>query len=124
VTLAGCPLDEKISEMHTLRAQATIARRVRHYRHRQSDDGGDRPSDLQRLHEGLHLSEAGAGRYSAGETRILKDVLALPWGFEIYSLLTRWNPLDIRRPLPRSGQRPQGADRRPRPGRGSPWRTI
>ena len=35
------------------------------------------------------------------ETNILKDVLALPWGFEIYALLTRWNPLDIRRPLPR-----------------------
>jgi hypothetical protein len=27
------------------------------------------------------------------ETRTLKDVLALPYGFEIYSLLTRWNPL-------------------------------
>ena len=25
----------------------------------------------------------------------------LPWGFEIYSLLTRWNPLDLRRPLPK-----------------------
>src|SRR3982074_2378442 len=35
------------------------------------------------------------------ETRTLKDVLELPWGFEIYSLLTRWNPLNIRRPLPR-----------------------
>ncbi|HUA78311.1 MAG TPA: FAD-dependent oxidoreductase, partial [Acetobacteraceae bacterium] len=35
------------------------------------------------------------------ETSILRDVLALPWGFEIYALLTRWNPLDIRRPLPR-----------------------
>ena len=35
------------------------------------------------------------------ETSVLKDVLELPWGFEIYSLLTRWNPLDIRRPLPR-----------------------
>ena len=35
------------------------------------------------------------------ETRTLKDVLALPWGFEIYSLLTRWNPLDLRRPLPK-----------------------
>ena len=48
------------------------------------------------------------------ETAILKDVLGLPWGFEIYALLTRWNPLDIRRPLPRPRQRPQGADRRPR----------
>jgi NADPH-dependent glutamate synthase beta subunit-like oxidoreductase len=27
-------------------------------------------------------------------------VLELPWGFEIYSLLTRWNPLNLRRPLP------------------------
>ncbi len=34
------------------------------------------------------------------ETRVLKDVLALPWGFEIYSLMTRWNPLNLRRPLP------------------------
>ncbi|HEY2874060.1 MAG TPA: FAD-dependent oxidoreductase, partial [Reyranella sp.] len=32
----------------------------------------------------------------------LKDVLALPWGFEIYSLLTRWNPLNLRRPIPRA----------------------
>ena len=35
------------------------------------------------------------------ETRTLKDVLELPWGFEIYSLLTRWNPLHLTRPLPR-----------------------
>jgi NADPH-dependent glutamate synthase beta subunit-like oxidoreductase/NAD(P)H-flavin reductase len=34
------------------------------------------------------------------ETRTLKDVLELPWGFEIYSLLTRWNPLNFGRPLP------------------------
>ena len=36
------------------------------------------------------------------ETRSLKDVLELPWGFEIYSLLTRWNPLNIHRPYPRA----------------------
>ncbi|CCG07154.1 FAD-dependent oxidoreductase [Pararhodospirillum photometricum] len=35
------------------------------------------------------------------ETRVLKDVLDLPWGFEMYSLLTRWNPLNLERPLPR-----------------------
>jgi NADPH-dependent glutamate synthase beta subunit-like oxidoreductase/NAD(P)H-flavin reductase len=34
------------------------------------------------------------------ETRTLKDVLELPWGFEIYGLLTRWNPLNARRPVP------------------------
>src|SRR5688572_15026951 len=36
------------------------------------------------------------------ETRTLKDVLELPWGFEIYSLLTRWNPFDLRRPTPKA----------------------
>src|SRR5262245_52979264 len=36
------------------------------------------------------------------ETRTLKDVLELPWGFEIYSLLTRWNPFDLHRPYPKA----------------------
>jgi NADPH-dependent glutamate synthase beta subunit-like oxidoreductase/NAD(P)H-flavin reductase len=34
------------------------------------------------------------------ETSILSDVLHLPYGFEIYSLLARWNPLNFRRPFP------------------------
>src|SRR5947209_14498961 len=34
------------------------------------------------------------------ETSILSDVLQLPYGFEIYSLLARWNPLNLRRPFP------------------------
>jgi len=40
------------------------------------------------------------------ETSVLTDVLNLPWGFEIYGLLTRWNPLNIRRPysLPYNGK--------------------
>ena len=29
-------------------------------------------------------------------------MLELPWGFEIYSLLTRWNPLNFARPFPRA----------------------
>jgi NADPH-dependent glutamate synthase beta subunit-like oxidoreductase/NAD(P)H-flavin reductase len=41
------------------------------------------------------------------ETRTLKDVLALPYGFEIYSLLTRWNPLNLDHPIakPASGKK-------------------
>src|SRR5258708_10289761 len=40
------------------------------------------------------------------ETSILMDVLALPYGFEIYGLLTRWNPLNVARPhaLPYNGK--------------------
>src|SRR5438105_4988300 len=35
------------------------------------------------------------------ETRVLTDALRLPWGYEIWSLLTRWNPLRVQRPHPR-----------------------
>src|SRR5690606_35087866 len=39
------------------------------------------------------------------ETRTLDDVLALPFGFEIWSLLTRWNPLAARpHALPYNGK--------------------
>jgi hypothetical protein len=36
----------------------------------------------------------------------LTDVLQLPYGFEIYHLLTRWNPLNAQRPfaLPYNGK--------------------
>ncbi|HWL87297.1 MAG TPA: FAD-dependent oxidoreductase, partial [Polyangiaceae bacterium] len=32
------------------------------------------------------------------ETRVLTEVLALPWGLEIYGFLTRFNPLNVKRP--------------------------
>ena len=40
------------------------------------------------------------------ETGVLTDVLQMPWGVEIYGLLTRWNPLNVRRPyaLPYNGK--------------------
>jgi NADPH-dependent glutamate synthase beta subunit-like oxidoreductase/NAD(P)H-flavin reductase len=100
VTLAGCPLDEKISEMHTLRAQgsllgafATIAvdnPMMAATGHRICNDC--MKACIYQKQDPVDIPQA--------ETRILKDVLDLPWGFEIYSLLTRWNPLNIRRPVP------------------------
>ena len=51
------------------------------------------------------------------ETGVLTDVLDLPWGVEIYGLLTRWNPLNIAPALRAAVQRPQRAGGRPRPGR-------
>ena len=40
------------------------------------------------------------------ETNVLTDVLFMPYGFEIYGLLTRWNPLNVQRPyaLPYNGK--------------------
>jgi NADPH-dependent glutamate synthase beta subunit-like oxidoreductase/NAD(P)H-flavin reductase len=101
VTLAGCPLDEKISEMNLVKARgnslgalaiiavdnplcAATGHRICNDCMKACVFQRQDPVDIPQI-----------------ETRTLKDVLALPWGFEIYSLLTRWNPLDLRRPLPK-----------------------
>jgi NADPH-dependent glutamate synthase beta subunit-like oxidoreductase/NAD(P)H-flavin reductase len=101
ITLAGCPLDEKISEMHSLRAEgypigafATIAidnPMMAATGHRICNDC--MKACIYQKQDPVDIPQA--------ETSILREVLALPWGFEIYALLTRWNPLDLRRPLPR-----------------------
>ena len=100
VTLIGCPLDEKISEMHKakmdgfpLGALAIIAADnplVAATGHRICNDC--MKSCIFQKQEPVDIPQV--------ETRILKDVLALPWGFEVYSLLTRWNPLNFSRPVP------------------------
>jgi NADPH-dependent glutamate synthase beta subunit-like oxidoreductase/NAD(P)H-flavin reductase len=101
VTLAGCPLEEKISEFHVAKTQGLALAAVAIIAvdnplvaatgHRICNDC--MKSCIYQKQEPVNIPQA--------ETRTLKDVLALPWGFEIYSLLTRWNPLNIRRPYPR-----------------------
>ena len=99
-TLTGCPLNIKISEMiflqkhgHSIASLATLMI--------------DNPlcpltgyricndcmkSCIYQKHEPVHVPQI--------ESKILKDVLTLPWGFEIYDLLTRWNPLLFEHWLP------------------------
>ena len=101
VTLAGCPLEEKISEMNFAKARGDVAGALAiavidnpmcaGTGHRICNDC--MKSCIYQKQEPVNIPEV--------ETRTLKDVLGLPWGFEIYSLLTRWNPLNIRRPLPK-----------------------
>jgi NADPH-dependent glutamate synthase beta subunit-like oxidoreductase/NAD(P)H-flavin reductase len=100
VPLAGCPLEERISEFHKLKTEgwaigalATIVidnPTVCSTGHRICNDC--MKSCIYQRQQPVDIPQA--------ETRTLKDVLELPWGFEIYSLLTRWNPLNLRRPLP------------------------
>ena len=102
VALAGCPLEEKISEFHKVKAHgqplAALAvicvdnPMVAATGHRICNDC--MKACIFQKQDPVNIPEV--------ETRTLKDVLELPWGFEIYSLLTRWNPLDLRRPYPRS----------------------
>ncbi|HEY8554696.1 MAG TPA: hypothetical protein VIL43_09185, partial [Burkholderiales bacterium] len=101
VTLAGCPLEEKISEFHKLKTEgcaigalAMIAvdnPMVAGTGHRICNDC--MKACIYQKQDPVNIPQA--------ETRTLKDVLELPWGFEVYSLLTRWNPLNLRRPYPR-----------------------
>jgi NADPH-dependent glutamate synthase beta subunit-like oxidoreductase/NAD(P)H-flavin reductase len=101
VPLAGCPLQEKISEFHQLKTRGTALAAlavicvdnpmVAATGHRICNDC--MKSCIYQKQEPVNIPQA--------ETRTLKDVLELPWGFEIYSLLTRWNPLSLRRPVPR-----------------------
>src|SRR5215813_8176097 len=101
VTLAGCPLDEKISEMNLVKARGNSLGALAIVAvdnpicaatgHRICNDC--MKACIYQRQDPIDIPQI--------ETRTLKDVLSLPWGFEIYSLLTRWNPLNIRRPLPR-----------------------
>ncbi len=98
IELDGCPLDEKISEMHMLRkdgdAIGALALVVvdnpmcAGTGHRICNDC--MKSCIYQKQEPVNIPQV--------ETGVLTDVLALPWGVEIYGLLTRWNPLNVRRP--------------------------
>ncbi|TAN65647.1 MAG: pyridine nucleotide-disulfide oxidoreductase [Methylobacter sp.] len=106
VTTIGCPLDEKISEMHLLK--------------RQGDNIGalaiiviDNPMCPGTGHricnecmKGCIYQKTDPVDIPQIETNVLTDVLFMPYGFEIYSLLTRWNPLNVKRPymLPYNGK--------------------
>ena len=101
VALTGCPLEEKISEMHTLKRDGhTIAAlamamvdnpMIPATGHRICNDC--MKSCIYQKQEPVDIPQI--------ETRCLTDVLALPWGVEIYDLLTRWNPLRQRQYLPK-----------------------
>jgi NADPH-dependent glutamate synthase beta subunit-like oxidoreductase/NAD(P)H-flavin reductase len=101
VPLAGCPLEEKISEFHLVKARGEplAALGIIAVDNPMAAATGHRicndcmKSCIYQKQEPVNIPQA--------ETRTLKDVLELPWGFEIYSLLTRWNPFNLRRPYPK-----------------------
>ena len=100
VPLAGCPLEERISEFQKLKSEgfAVAALAMITVDNPMAAATGHRicndcmKSCIYQKQQPVDIPQS--------ETRTLKDVLELPWGFEIYALLTRWNPLNLRRPLP------------------------
>jgi NADPH-dependent glutamate synthase beta subunit-like oxidoreductase/NAD(P)H-flavin reductase len=99
--LVGCPLEERVSEMNLVKSQghAIAALAIIAIDNPLAAATGHRICNdcmkacIYQKQEPVDIPQV--------ETRCLKDVLALPWGFEVYSLLTRWNPLDFARPLPK-----------------------
>ena len=100
VKLAGCPLEEKISEFHAAKVagHAIGALAIITVDNPLAAATGHRICN-DCMKSCIYQKQAPVDIPQA-ETRTLKDVLELPYGFEIYSLLTRWNPLNLRRPLP------------------------
>ncbi len=101
VDLIGCPLEEKISEMNYLKSKGYV---IGSLATAMIDNPllaatGDRicneciRSCIYQKQQGVDIPKI--------ESRVLNDALELTWGFEIYSLLTRWNPLNFDRPLPK-----------------------
>ncbi len=106
IGLPGCPLDEKISEMHALRKRgdALGALAIVAIDNPMCPGTGHRICNdcmkacIYQKQEPVNIPQI--------ETGVLTDVLNMPWGVEIYGLLTRWNPLNVQRPyaLPYNGR--------------------
>ncbi len=106
IELKGCPLAEKISEMHMARknGDAVGALAIVVVDNPMCPGTGHRICNdcmkacIFQKQEPVNIPQI--------ETGVLTDVLNLPWGVEIYGLLTRWNPLNVRRPyaLPYNGK--------------------
>ncbi|MBV8828597.1 MAG: FAD-dependent oxidoreductase [Acidobacteriaceae bacterium] len=101
ITLAGCPLDEKISEMNTLKQQGIPIGALAAVTVDNPMAAGTGHRICNDCMKSCIFQRQDPVDIPQTETRTLKDVLELPWGFEIYSLLTRWNPLNFVRPYPR-----------------------
>jgi NADPH-dependent glutamate synthase beta subunit-like oxidoreductase/NAD(P)H-flavin reductase len=98
VALGGCPLEEKISEMHAMRqiGEPVAALAIIVIDNPMCPGTGHRICNdcmkacIFQKQEPVNIPQV--------ETRVLTEVLALPWGLEVYQLLTRWNPLNVARP--------------------------
>lgn len=102
----GCPLDERISEMHLLKKQGDPIGSLALITVDNPMCAGTGHRICNDCMKGCIFQKQDPVNIPLAETASLTDVLQLPYGFEIYSLLTRWNPLNAKRPfsLPYNGK--------------------
>jgi len=94
-TLAGCPLDQKISEMHFAKAQGYALGALAIIAIDNPMVAGTGHRICNDCMKSCIFQKQDPVNTPSSETEILKTILALPWGFELYSLITRWNPLNF-----------------------------
>jgi NADPH-dependent glutamate synthase beta subunit-like oxidoreductase/NAD(P)H-flavin reductase len=96
--LHGCPLEEKISEAHLLRKQGLplAAFSLIMIDNPMCPGTGHRICNF--CMKGCIFQKQEPVNIPLIESSILREILALPYGFEIYHLLTKWNPLNVSSP--------------------------
>jgi NADPH-dependent glutamate synthase beta subunit-like oxidoreductase/NAD(P)H-flavin reductase len=106
VTTIGCPLDEKISEMHLVKLKGDNIGALAIIIIDNPMCPGTGHRICNECMKGCIYQKTDPVNIPQIETNVLTDVLFMPYGFEIYSLLTRWNPLNVKRPtmLPYNGK--------------------
>jgi NAD(P)H-flavin reductase/NADPH-dependent glutamate synthase beta subunit-like oxidoreductase len=106
IELNGCPLDEKISEMHMVRKQGDSIGALALVMIDNPMCPGTGHRICNDCMKGCIYQKQDPVNIPQIETGVLTEVLKMPWGVEIYGLLTRWNPLNVRRPyaLPYNGR--------------------
>jgi NADPH-dependent glutamate synthase beta subunit-like oxidoreductase/NAD(P)H-flavin reductase len=107
IPLEGCPLDERISEMHMIRKRGDAVGALALIAIDNPMCAGTGHRICNDCMKACIFQKQDPVNIPQIETGVLTDVLRLPWGVEIYGLLTRWNPLNVRRPyaLPYNGSK-------------------
>lgn len=107
ISITGCPLDEKISEAHTAASKGDPLGGLAIIMIDNPMCPGTGHRICNECMRGCIYQKQSPVNIPQIETRLLTDVVYnLPYGFEIYGLLTRWNPLNRNRPykLPYNGK--------------------
>jgi NADPH-dependent glutamate synthase beta subunit-like oxidoreductase/NAD(P)H-flavin reductase len=97
----GCPLEEHISEMNELKSEGGVISALAAVVIANPMCAGTGHRICNDCMKACIYQKQEPVNIPLVETRVLNDVLSLPYGFEIYSLLTRWNPLNFARPYPK-----------------------
>lgn len=98
ISLAGCPLDEKISEMHMMLSQGDAISALALVMIDNPMCPGTGHRICNDCMKGCIYQKQTPVNIPQAETGALTDVLRMSWGVEIYGFLSRWNPLNAKCP--------------------------